>query len=193
MTRMRKLTIAVVVVAAVALLVAGTSYARSAPSPNKQVDSIAGCDDAIVADLHSTMWSSLAGGLGMTTEQLNRAVAEGKTPDDLAREKGIDRAQLSDRMFAAAKAALQDEVKNGALSGQQAESLLESAKSHMGPEHVAAMVGETGSTFGKLGADGVMLSMHEGTQEAMDAMDESGHSCDETQAGGEMMPEAGEA
>ncbi len=183
MTRKGKLIAAATVVAVAALLIAGTSYARS---PAEQGEAVAGweCGDVAAVDIHSTMWASLAEGLGVTTDQLDKALAQGRSPEELAKEKGISPEQLAEKMVAATKAAVDKQVTTGALSREQADSLLNTAREHMRPEHVASMFGMTGAIHGRLSADGAMASMHESMEGVGDP---SGESCHEGEFSNGMM------
>lgn len=185
MTRRRKLALAAALVAVAALLLAGTSYARSLASQEpREANPLAGCGDAAMGDMHSTMRASLAQSLGLTPEQLDKALAEGKSLEKLASEKGIDKEKLAEKMLAAMKAALDQQVAQGKLSSEQAKAMLEAAKSHMTPEHIASMGNMTGSMHGGTGVGQDMDSMHE----SMHGSDEtSGGSCHGDESGGSMM------
>jgi parvulin-like peptidyl-prolyl isomerase len=161
---MKKIRIAVVTVAVVALaavLVAGTSYARTLVSPDDEVGQAVGCGGgAAMGDMHSTMWSSLAKALDVTTDQLDKAVAEGKSLPDFALEKGINSEQLSKKMLEAMKGALDEQVASGAISREQADAMIASAGSHMTPEHLSSMGNVGGQMHGGVDMGSMHSSMH---------------------------------
>ncbi len=185
MIRKRKLVLAAALVAVAALVLAGTSYARSLASQEPRVaDLVAGCGDVATGDMHSTMWASLAQSLGLTPEQLDRALAEGKSLESLAGEKGISNEKLAEKMLAAMKAALDQQVAQGKLSSEQAKALLDGAKSHMTPEHIVSMGSTAGSMHGGTGAWQDMDAMHQ----SMHGSDEAfGAPCHGDETGGSMM------
>ncbi len=159
MTTRRRFGIAIAVVSTAILLMVGTSYARSiyASEPPAAAPA-AGCGGDAAGGMHSAMWGALAGSLGLTTDELDQALADGKTLEALAAEKGINKEQLAEKMYAAMKDAVDQQVAAGSISREQADRMLESAKGHMTPEHVASMGNMTGSMQGGHGAS--MGSMH---------------------------------
>ncbi len=158
--RRRKLALVITVVAAAGLLLAGTAYARSLSVQNQDEAANQGCGGGDMGDMHSTMWPSLAKSLGLTTDQLDNELAGGKSLEKIAAEKGISSDKLAEQMLAAMKVALDQQVAQGKLTSEREEAILDGAKKHMTPEHIASMGSMTGSMHGGTGAGSSMDSMH---------------------------------
>ena len=178
MTRRIKVTVALAAVAVAAILLAGTSYAMGLYGHAGQLPAQAsGCGGVAMDDMHSTMWNSLASGLGLTSEELTEALSGGQTLLEIANEKGIDEEQLAARMLDAMKAAFDQQVTGGSLTPEQAEAMLETAREHMTPDHVASMAGASGPMSGPSHMGGWAGGID------MDAMHDSMHGTGEPAGG----------
>jgi hypothetical protein len=71
--------------------------------------------------MHDFMVDALANELGMTTAEVQSAIQSGKTPYQIAQEKGYTAAQISDLMEKMHDEALQQAVASGALTQEQAD------------------------------------------------------------------------
>jgi hypothetical protein len=71
--------------------------------------------------MHQIMVDALAKELGMTSADLQTALQNGKTPYQLAHEKGLTAAQISSLMQKVHDEALKQAVASGALTQQQAD------------------------------------------------------------------------
>ena len=74
---------------------------------------------------------AIAQALGMTTEELRIALASGKTPVQLAEEKGISQAQLSALVLSSVRAQLDQAVTDGKLTQEQAERAYQEIESRI--------------------------------------------------------------
>lgn len=70
------------------------------------------------------MHEPIAEALGLSLDELNAALAAGKTPWLIAQEKGIDTATLQAAMQAGHAAALKQAVADGKLTQEQADAML---------------------------------------------------------------------
>lgn len=86
----------------------------------------------------------MAQALGMSTEDLKQAQADGKSMGDLMADKDLDRAKLQTAMQAAQEAAMAKAVKDGVITQDQADQLKEARGGMMG--HFGGMRG-----FGRMG------------------------------------------
>ncbi|MHB1159954.1 MAG: hypothetical protein ACYC66_02465 [Chloroflexota bacterium] len=105
MTRRRKLALAAALVAISALLLVGTSYAGSLVSQEpKEADPAAGCGNAAMGNMHSTMWASLAQSLGLAPEHI---ASMGGTADSMhgGTSAGQDMGVMHESMHGSDKAA----------------------------------------------------------------------------------------
>lgn len=68
--------------------------------------------------------AALAEALGITVEQFDEALAEGKTLGDLAEELGLDMSDIRNTLQEARESALQKAVEEGRLTQEQADRLL---------------------------------------------------------------------
>jgi len=75
--------------------------------------------------LHTTMVSTFAEKLGMSVEDLNAALAEGKTMWQIASEQGLSSDEITTLMQEARGAALEQAVADGALTQEQADWMQE--------------------------------------------------------------------
>lgn len=71
--------------------------------------------------MHQFMVDALAKELGMTSADLQTALQSGKTPYQIAQEKGLTAAQISDLMQKVHDEALKQAVASGTLTQQQAD------------------------------------------------------------------------
>ena len=88
--------------------------------------------NADMADMHEAVWTAVAKELGMTYEQLVAATQSGKTIWQLAAEKGVSIERLRQVMLDARKAALADLVKQGVITQEQADWMLNHSQGMMG-------------------------------------------------------------
>ena len=75
--------------------------------------------------MHETVWAALAEQLGMTAEELTGQVNSGKTLAQIAEEKGVAIQDLAATMEKGMKAGLEQAVKDGALTQEQADLMLQ--------------------------------------------------------------------
>ena len=71
--------------------------------------------------------------LGITTDELDKALAEGKSPAQIAQDKGISQTDFQTKLADALDKALQQAVKDGKLTQAQADALLAHIKTGRGP------------------------------------------------------------
>ncbi|HEY4722155.1 MAG TPA: hypothetical protein VII92_09935, partial [Anaerolineae bacterium] len=74
--------------------------------------------------LNTPIETAVAQKLGLTAAELNTALQAGQTIDQIAQSKGVSIDDLNKVALAAVKSALADQVKSGAITQQQADSLL---------------------------------------------------------------------
>jgi hypothetical protein len=157
----RRLTVVAVVAAAV-LLLAGTSYAMTlAVQPRQSTDLFAGPESALAASIQETMWESMAIGLGMPAQGLDAAVYSDSGLIDVMVERGFTLAEVAQAMLAAMETALELHVAQGTISPEQAEAMLDLARSQMMPGGIAAMGGTDGTLLGPWGGGIDMGSLRE--------------------------------
>jgi uncharacterized protein YidB (DUF937 family) len=101
--------------------------------------------------IHETVWNELAKQLGLTANELTAQVNSGKTIGQIATEKGVSTQDLATTMKNAMKAGLSQAVKDGRLTQEQADLMLQQMDgqyewilTHMG-------TGMTGSGSGMMG------------------------------------------
>jgi hypothetical protein len=75
--------------------------------------------------MHEQIWTAVAQKLGMTYDELTQAVQNGRTIAQLAEAKGVKLEDLQKAATDAAKAALDDLVKQGTLTQVQADWMLD--------------------------------------------------------------------
>jgi len=134
---MKKLLIGAVLVTTLVgvLVAAGTVYAQS-PEPPTQPQNGWGMGRMMRAQgrgmmgdqsgpLHDFMISAFAEKLGMSAEELNAALAEGKTMWQIASEKGLSTDEIVTLKQEARSAAVEKAVASGALSQEQADWMQE--------------------------------------------------------------------
>ena len=78
--------------------------------------------------MHNFVWGGLAETLGLTQDELNAELANGKTLAQIAEAKGVTQEQLAAALETSAKAGLDKAVADGVLTQEQADQML----SHMG-------------------------------------------------------------
>ncbi len=103
--------------------------------------------------IHDTVWAALAKQLGLTTDELTAQIQSGKTLAQIAQEKGVSTKDLAATMETAMKDGLAQAVKDGKLTQEQADLMLQ----HMAGQYEwmitnmsAGMLG-TGSGGGMMG------------------------------------------
>lgn len=75
--------------------------------------------------IHQDELTAVAGLLGMTTDELTESLAAGTNVLDLAAEKNVDAAKITEAQVAARKAGLDELVAAGTLTQEQADLMLE--------------------------------------------------------------------
>lgn len=75
--------------------------------------------------IHQDELAAVAGLLGMTTDELSTALQDGTDVLDLAAEKNVDAAKITEAQAAARKAGLDELVADGTLTQEQADLMLE--------------------------------------------------------------------
>lgn len=80
--------------------------------------------------VHDTVWKALADALGLTPDELTAQINSGKTLAQLAQEKGIETSELAAAMQTALKSSLDQAVKDGTLTQDQADQMLETMSNH---------------------------------------------------------------
>ena len=136
---MKKLLVGIVVLIAVvgALFTAGSVYAQGQVPPTQPgtgwtmggmmggagrgMMGGAGIIDDLNSPVHSAMVAALAEKLGVSTDELNAALAEGKTMWQVAEERGLSTDEITILMQEAHTAALEQAVSEGYLTSDQAE------------------------------------------------------------------------
>jgi hypothetical protein len=83
-------------------------------------------------EYHDQMWEALAKALDMTVDELNAALQSGKTVAEIAEEKGISTEDLQQAMLDAHAEVLAQAVKDGKLTQEQADQMLEYMKANPG-------------------------------------------------------------
>lgn len=78
-----------------------------------------------VGGMHETVWKALAEQLGLTPEELTAQVTGGKTLAQIAQEKGVSTKDLAAAMENGMKAGLAQAVKDGKLTQEQADLMLQ--------------------------------------------------------------------
>jgi len=97
--------------------------------------------------------AAIAEKLGMTTAELRTALSEGKTIADIAKDKGVELADLVQIMMAPAVERMQQAVTDGRITQEQADEALKAMEEHMLQRL------ESGQMFlGKEGFPGGMMS-----------------------------------
>ncbi len=75
--------------------------------------------------IHDTVWAALARQLGLTSDELTAQVKNGKTLAQIAQEKGVAVKDLAATMETTMKAGLAQAVKDGKLTQEQADLMLQ--------------------------------------------------------------------
>jgi hypothetical protein len=81
-----------------------------------------------MSGMHNQELSAAAGALGMTADDLTKALADGRGVADLAKEKGVELTAVTGAMEAARKAAFDQLVTAGTMTREQADQMID----HMG-------------------------------------------------------------
>ena len=109
---------------------------------------------AIGNGVHDTVWNTLAEKLGLTTDELTAQVNDGKTLAQIAEEKGVAVKDLAAIMETGMKTGLEQAVKDGKLTQEQADLMLK----HMDGQYEwmitnmgAGMMGTGGGMMGPNG------------------------------------------
>jgi hypothetical protein len=104
--------------------------------------------------MHTFVWNALAEKLGLTNDELYAEVNSGKTIAQIAEEKGVSRADLVAALETAHQTSLAQAVTDGALTQEQADSILaQMAGRH---EWMLDNMGSGGMMSGQYGAGGMM-------------------------------------
>jgi hypothetical protein len=93
--------------------------------------------------------------LGMSTSDLETQVRQGKTIGQIAKSKGVDVNKVIDAMVAAARAKLDDAVKSGRLTQQQADAFETRIKDQITQRVNNGFGGHVGWHFGGYGKPGM--------------------------------------
>ncbi len=80
--------------------------------------------------MHTLVWENLAEALGLTQDELSAELENGKTLESLAAEKGLDRNVLITVLENTHQDALAQGVADGALTQEQADSILSQMEGH---------------------------------------------------------------
>ncbi len=160
---------AVVGIIAVAAL-AGAAIAFAQPGAPTATPPVGACPGAsggygygmmgggygFMADYCDVIHAKVAGALGLSLDEFNAALAEGKTPYQLAQEKGVDFATVQAAMQAGMADALKQAVADGKLTQAQADAML-SRHAQMrawGANGGSPMAGRGRGMMGSMGARG---------------------------------------
>jgi hypothetical protein len=81
-----------------------------------------GAWDGLAADFEAG-WTAAAQALGMTVDELETALEEGKSLADVAAEKGVDAQRVTDALVNAANTRIDERLADGSLTQQQADEL----------------------------------------------------------------------
>lgn len=101
----------------------GTMMGGQAGQGNDRIDQMHGWMTAS-GGMHDQVWKSVADALGTTTEELNRALSNGKTLNQIAQERGVSQDKLASTLETAIKAGLDKAVADGKMTQQQADTML---------------------------------------------------------------------
>lgn len=105
---------------------------------------------------HGAGLDAAAKALGMTTEDLQTALKDGKTLAEVATSKGVDKQKVIDALVADAKTHLAQEVKDGKLTQAEADKRLAEIT-----KRITTMVDE-GMPKGPMGGPGGPMGGHDG-------------------------------
>ena len=109
-----------------------------------------------MAEYRDVIHAKIAEALGLSLDEFNAALAEGKTPYQIAQEKGIDFATVQAAMQAGMAEALKQAVADGKLTQAQADAML-SHHAQMSAWHAnggSPMAGRGRGMIGPMGARG---------------------------------------
>lgn len=98
-----------------------------------------------------TMPNIIAEALGMTVDELQAARAGGKSVADLAKEKGIKVDDLTNKMLNAKKSQLEQLVKDGKITQEQLDIMLNNMKTMMKQAIERDTIGPMNGSGGRMG------------------------------------------
>ena len=98
-----------------------------------------------------TMPKTIAEALGMTVDELQAARAGGKSVADLAKEKGIKLGDLTDKMITERKSQLEQLVKDGKITQEQMDTMLNNMKTMMEQAIERDTIGPMNGRGGRMG------------------------------------------
>ena len=104
--------------------------------------------------MHETVCADLAEQLGLTSDELTAQVNSGKTLSQIAEEKGVTVKDLAVTMETAMKAGLEQAVKDGALTQEQADLMLKNMEGQY--EGMITNMGSGMMGGGMMGPGGLM-------------------------------------
>jgi len=110
----------------------GGNFGQGGPGMGRHGMRGGGPGDGLLADYHDQMHAAVAEALGITTDELDQAIQSGQTPWQIAQDKGIDADQFREAMLQARADVLAQAVKDGKLTQEQADAMLERMQEHMG-------------------------------------------------------------
>jgi hypothetical protein len=87
-----------------------------------------------MAAYSSQMHAAVASALGMTTDEFDKGLAAGKSPWQMAQEKGISASDFTTKMTDAMSQVLKQAVADGKLTQAQADAMLARMKQGVGPD-----------------------------------------------------------
>jgi hypothetical protein len=122
MNKYLKFASLVAVVVVVALASASAVFAQG-PTPPRDGTNGRGplAGNGVLAEYADLMHAPVAKALGLTLDEFDAALADGKTPLLLAQEKGVDVAVVLDALQAGREAALKQAVADGVITQEQAD------------------------------------------------------------------------
>ncbi len=135
MNKYLKIVGVVAVVAVIALVGAAVAFAQTPPDGAGPWNGWGhGNGMGLRAADEEVMHAKIAEALGITVDEFEAALAEGKTPYILAQELGVDFAEVRAAMQAAHAEALAQAVADGKITQEQADWML-SHQAQMGARH----------------------------------------------------------
>ena len=120
---MKKTLFATLIVAllAVAVVIPVAAQAPAPQAPGFGPEGIGYNADGDTYPMHETMMAAFAAELGLTVEEIEAAIAEGKTMYDLAAENGITEESFYSIMLAARQAGFDEGAAQGLFSQERAD------------------------------------------------------------------------
>lgn len=150
MKTLLKITSVIAVLAAVVIFMGATSaFAQGpansvAPAAGNQAHGHMNAGSGLIAIDESVMHAAIADALGISLDELEAALATGKTPATLALDLGIDFAEVRSAMDAVHEAAISQAVADGLITQDQADWML----SHRGGQNGQQGGGARGGVSG---------------------------------------------